>query len=147
MARIETATEAADRLRTAQRTVEQVNAQLEGREDEAAVRARERGAAMADSAEALLHEIVPRDYEGIREDPTLAGPRLDQVGFYLGTEDDGPTETERIALERAEQRLRVALDEVNRFFETEWPEYRQAVEAAAPSVVESYAPIRVGDDP
>jgi hypothetical protein len=147
MARIETATEAADRLRTAQRTVEQVNAQLEGREDEAAVRARERGAAMADSAEALLHEIVPRDYEGIREDPTLAGPRLGQVGFYLGTEDDGPTETERIALERAEQRLRVALDEVNRFFETEWPEYRQAVEAAAPSVVESYAPIRVGDDP
>jgi hypothetical protein len=146
MARIETATEAADRLRTAQRTVEQVNAQLEGREDEAAVQAREQGRAMADSAEALLHEIVPRDYEGIREDPTLAGPRLDQVGFYLGTEDDGPTETERIALERAEQRLRIALEEINRFFETEWPEYRQTVEAAAPSVFESYAPIRLGDD-
>ncbi|MFB6230832.1 MAG: hypothetical protein ABEL04_06720, partial [Salinibacter sp.] len=87
-----------------------------------------------------------KDYEGIRTDPTVAGPRLGRVGFYLGTEDDGPDETDRIALERAEQRLRVALDEVNAFFNTEWADYRQAVEQANPSFFEEYEPIRIGEE-
>jgi hypothetical protein len=146
MNRIETATEAADRLRKVKTTIEQVNSQLEGREDSVAAQAREKGTAMADSVDALLHEIVPKDYEGIRSDPTIVNARLGTVGFYLGTEDDGPDETERIALERAEQRLRVALDEINAFFDTEWPEYRQAVEQADPSFFEEYAPIRMGGE-
>ena len=144
MSRIETATEAADRLRKAKKIIEQVNGQLEGRDDSTAMQARERGMALADSVDALLHEILPKDYEeGIRSDPTIVDARLGTVGFYLGTEDDGPDETERIALERAEHRLRVALDEVNAFFDTEWPEYRQAVEQANPSFFEEYAPIRM----
>jgi broad specificity phosphatase PhoE len=148
MNRIETATEAADRLRRAKTTIEQVNSQLEGREDSVAAQAREKGTAMADSVDALLHEIVPKDYEGIRSDPTIVNARLGQVElylgtFYLGTQDRGPDKTERIALERAEQRLRVALDEINAFFDTEWPEYRQAVEQADPSFFEEQAPIRM----
>lgn len=146
MARIETATEAADRLRKATGTVDQVNKQLEEREDSLAVRAREKGTTLADSAEALLHEIVPKDYEGIRDDPTLVSPRLGQVGFYLGTENEGPTSTERIALERAEQRLRVALDKVNAFFDEEWSSYRQLVERANPSFFEDYEPLRISDE-
>jgi hypothetical protein len=145
MARIETATKVADRLRKAKTTIEQVNAQLEGREDSTAVQAREKGTALADSVDALLHEILPKEYEGIRSDPTIVDARFGTVGFYLGTEDDGPDETERIALERAEQRLRVALDEVNAFFETEWPEYRQDVEEADPQFFEDYDPIRMAE--
>lgn len=111
------ATKTADRLRAAKKTVEQVNSQLDGRDDSTAQNARQKGQAMADSADALLHEIIPKEYEGIRDDPTLVDARLGQVSFYLGTEDEAPNETERIALERDEQRLRVALDRVNDFFE------------------------------
>jgi len=145
-ARTKTATKATDRLRAAKRTIEQVSEQLDGREDSVAVAAREKGAALADSVDALMHEILPRDYEGIRSDPTVVNARLGQVGFYLGTEQDVPTETERIVLERAEQRLRVALDEVNAFFEEAWTDYRQAVEEADPSFFDDYEPIRLDDN-
>jgi photosystem II stability/assembly factor-like uncharacterized protein len=145
MARVETATEAADRLRGAQKTIEQVNAQLEGREDSTAVRATKKGRAMADSVDALLHRILPKEYEGIVDDPTLVDARLGQVGFYLGTEDEAPSETERIALERAEQRLRIALDHINAFFEDDWPAYKQAVERADPRFFDEYAPISMDE--
>lgn len=100
---------------------------------------------MTDSLDALMHEILPKNSEGIRDDPTLVNARLGQVGFYLGTEGEGPTETERIALERAEQRLRLALDKVNAFFEEDWPEYKQAVEKADPSFFEDYDPIQMAE--
>ena len=146
MARVETATKAADRLRAVTKTVEQVGSQLEGREDSTAMQARKKGEAVADSADALLHEIIPKEYEGIRDDPTLVDARLGQVGFYLGTEDEAPSETERIALERAEQRLRVALDRVNAFFEDEWPDYKDTVEAADPSFFEDYEPLTLDNE-
>jgi broad specificity phosphatase PhoE len=146
MARVETATEAADRLRAAQQTIEQVNSQLEGRDDSTAATAREKGRAMADSVDALLHEILPREYEGIRDDPTLVDARLDNVGFYLGTEDEAPSETERIVLERAEQRLRMALDRINGFFADDWPAYKQAVEAANPGFFNEYEPLTMDEE-
>ena len=101
---------------------------------------------MADSVDALLHNILPKEYEGIVDDPTLVDARLGQVGFYLGTEDDAPTKTERIVLERAEQRLRMALDRINAFFEDDWPAYKQTVEAANPRFFDDYEPITIDDD-
>ena len=145
MARVEKATEAADRLRSAKKTIEQVNSQLEGREDSTAAQARTEGRAMADSVDALLHNILPKEYEGIVDDPTLVDARLGQVGFYLGTEDDSPSKTERIVLERAEQRLRMALDRINAFFEDDWPAYKQTVEAANPRFFDDYEPITIDD--
>ena len=146
MARVEKATEAADRLRSAKKTIEQINSQLEGREDSTAAQARTEGQAMADSVDALLHNILPKEYEGIVDDPTLVDARLGQVGFYLGTEDDAPTKTERIVLERAEQRLRMALDRINAFFEDDWSAYKQTVEAANPRFFDDYEPITIDDD-
>jgi len=143
MSRVKTATTAADRLRKAQETVAQVKKQLGDREDSLAVEARETGAVLSDSAEALLHEIIPKDYEGIRDDPTLVDSRLGLVQFYLGTEREAPTETDRIALERAERRLQMLLDRVNRFFQEEWASYRAIVEEASPSLFDEYTPIEM----
>ncbi|MFB6098932.1 MAG: hypothetical protein ABEK84_07465, partial [Salinibacter sp.] len=142
--RIKTATKAADRIRKAKRTIDHVNKVLEGQEDSTAAAVREKGAAMKDSLNTLLHQIIPKDYEGIREDPTLVNARLGQVGYYLSTEREGPTETDRIALERAEERLRIALDKINAFFEQEWPGYKQVVRKAEPSFFEDYEPIQIG---
>jgi len=143
MARTETATEAADRIRAAQRTLDEVMSQLEGRSDSTAAQARSTGQAMADSLDSLLHAFVPKEYEGIVDTPTLVTSRLGQVGFYLGTEGDGPTETERIVLERAEQRLRVVLDRVNAFFADDWPAFKRAVKKANPSFFEKQEPIEM----
>lgn len=72
--------------------------------------------------------------------------RIGQVGFYLGTEDAAPSETERIALERAEQRLRVILDRVNRFFAEEWSTYRQTMEKADPRFFDDHEHITIDND-
>lgn len=143
MVRIQTATNATDRLRSARKTIEQVHGQLEGHTDSTATKARKKGKVMADSLDALLHQIVPKEYKGIRGDSTLVDARLAKVGFISGRNTQAPTVTERFALERAEQRLRVTLNRVNGYIAEQWPVYKQVVEKANPNILEEYEPLFV----
>ncbi len=144
--RVAVATEAVDRLREAQQTVKTIGEQLADRDDEAAKAAREQGKAAQDSTKALIALFNGEEAKGIRRDPSTVSSRLRTASQYLGSAWGAPGPTQQIALEQAEASLQSALAAVNRFFEQDWPAYRQAVEAANVSFFETYEPLRLGTE-
>ncbi|MGY5849067.1 WD40/YVTN/BNR-like repeat-containing protein [Salegentibacter sp. F14] len=54
--------------------------------------------------------------------------RLNQARYYVRSRPDGLTSTENTLMAHAENDLREALEKVNLFFETKWPEYRLKME-------------------
>jgi hypothetical protein len=142
----ETATEAADRLREAKRTTTQIGDLLSDRDDEAATAAREEGTAMRDSIQTLMQGLEGKDVQGIRRDPSVVTSKLGLAQFYLGSSVRAPDQSDRRAVQQAEARLQRFLDEVNQFFDAEWPAYRQAVTDANISFFENREPIQMPSD-
>ncbi|MCI0694326.1 hypothetical protein L0337_20250 [candidate division KSB1 bacterium] len=143
MAKTEVATEAADRLREAQKTIELVAERIKDRKDETAKSVKDKGKAMQDSIKALLELINPKEVQGIQRDPLIVSSRLRQASSYLQSSSEAPGETERIAAEQATENLQQTLAKINAFFAREWPAYQQAVEAAAVTWFEKYAPLQM----
>jgi hypothetical protein len=143
MSKTEVATEAADRLREAQKTIESVAERIKERKDETAKTVKDKGKAMQDSIKALLELINPKEVQGIRRDPFIVSSRLGLASNYLRSASEAPGETERIAVVQATESLQKALAKINAFFEREWPAYQQAVEAAEVSWFEKYEPLQI----
>lgn len=143
LGRVRLATEAVDRLREARKTIEQISAVAKEREDDAAKKVKEIGKGLQDSIKAMTEKINQREVQGIRSDPRLVGSRLSLASWYLGSASDVPGEAERLAVRHAEDALRSALDEINRFFASQWREYQSAVEAAELSFFTDIKPLKM----
>ena len=141
--RIEAATMAMDQVREAQKTVRAIAQQLEDRDDAAAEEAMEMGEAMQDSLTALVELFEGEDAKGIRRDPNTVNAMLYGARRYLGPTWGMPGPTQEVAMEQAEEAIRGALAEINAFFETDWPRYRNAVNAANVSFFDAYEPVRI----
>jgi predicted hotdog family 3-hydroxylacyl-ACP dehydratase len=142
----ETATAAADRLREAKRTTSRIDDLLGDRDDEAATAAMEKGQAMRDSIQTIMEDIEGKDVQGIRRDPSIVTARLGAAQYYLGSSVRGPDQSDRRALQRAEARLQRLVDEVNQFFDAEWPAYRQSVTDANITFFDDHEPIQMSSD-
>ncbi|MCK6619973.1 MAG: hypothetical protein L6Q94_05715 [Calditrichia bacterium] len=143
---VEIAAEAADRLREAQKSVELVSGQLKERsrrdgypEDEAKS-LRDKSKAVKDSLKALLEKIVEGEVQGIRPNPALVNSKLERAAIYIQWGWQISAEAD-MSLNRAEESVKTAVAQVNRFFEQQWPEFRRAVEAAEFSFFKDYPPI------
>lgn len=142
--RMERATEAVDRLRDAQETIDTINKLLSDRTDDEAKATKDSGKAMTDSIK-VLRELVnnPSDTKGIRGNPLILSSRLGAASGYLNSSWEAPTETNRIAVAQAEESLQAVIDAVNAFFADHWPTYQETVDAANISFFESYTPLRI----
>ena len=146
MANIEVATEAADRLRAAQKTIGQVNDQLDALPDSTAQNLREQGSDMRDSIETLMADIRGQeDVQGIRRDPSVVTAKIFTASRYLQSSTDAPSQSERRALQHAEARMQRLIENVNAFFEDDWPAYRSAVEQADLQLFSDYEPLRLNE--
>ncbi len=87
--------------------------------------------------------IQDREVQGIRNDPSLLESRLGMAMSYAGSSWFPPGPTERIALHQAVESLRRLADAINRFFERDWPKYKDAVDAARITFFKPYKPIKV----
>jgi len=134
-------TEAMDRMREAGETVDLVNKHLEDRDDDVSEDLKKRGKAMQDSLKAMDEQFTGEDVQGIRRDPSLVTSQIFNASSYIQSSYDAPGPSERIALAQAREAAAGMLAVVNRFFEQDWPAYRQAVEAAELSPFESYNPL------
>lgn len=139
---VELATEAADRLREAQKSVELISGQLKEREDDAAKSLQQKNKAVKDSLKTLLGTIFEGEVQGIRRDPSLVNSKLEQASGYLQWSWEISAEAE-LALKQAEESVQKLVGEVNKFFETDWQEYRRAVQAANISFFKNYEPLKV----
>ncbi len=141
---IRKATEAADRLRDAKKTIEQINAVIKGREDTVAAALRKNGSALADSIKTIDEMINQKEVQGILRDPALLSSRLGRASAYLNSSWDRPGETERIALAASGRELLEIVRRINSFFATQWAEYRKAVDGANVTFFEDMKPLDIG---
>ncbi|MFQ5750722.1 MAG: hypothetical protein ACE5HI_01890, partial [bacterium] len=143
MQRIEVATQAADRLREAKKTINLIAQQIKERDDEAAKNLQQKGKAMQDSIKALIELINPREVQGIRRDPFIVSSRLNLAFSYLRSSLEAPGNKERLMVAQAEESLQEALVQINKFFEKDWLEYETAVKSAEVSFFENYEPLHI----
>ncbi len=139
------ATEGADRLRQARKTIEQINGVIKERVDSTAKRVKDLGAALQDSLKKVNELLVDKEVQGIRYDPTLLGSRLNEALWYAGSSWYAPTETQREVAAQATAGLRKYIEATNTFFEHDWLKYKSAVDSAKVSFFDPYTPIKVGD--
>ena len=141
--RIRLATQAADRLRDAKKTIEQIAGVMKDREDTTAKDLKKKGGALQDSIKTIDELINAKEVQGIRGDPSLLTSRLGAVSGYLYSSWEKPGETERLALEQATQSLQRVVERINQFFTTQWPAYETSVANAKISFFENYEPLKV----
>jgi photosystem II stability/assembly factor-like uncharacterized protein len=141
--RIRTATLAADRLREAKQTMEQIAGVIKERTDSTAKKVRDLGTALQDSLKKLTEMIVDREVQGIRSDPSLLESQINQAVWYAGSSWYAPGPTQKIAAAQMVEKLIEVTAAINRFFERDWPGYRTAVDAANISFFKPYEPLKV----
>jgi photosystem II stability/assembly factor-like uncharacterized protein len=141
--RIRTATEAADRLREAQRAMEQIAGVIKERTDSTAKRVKDLNTALQDSIKKLNEMIVDREVQGIRSDPRVLENQLNQTVWYAGSSWYAPGPSQQIVAAQMVEKLKEVAAAINRFFERDWPKYREAVDAAKISFFKPYEPLDV----
>jgi hypothetical protein len=141
--RVHIATDAADRIRAAKKTIEQIAGIIRERTDSTAKNVKDLGAALQDSVKRLTEMIDDPEVQGIRSNPALLENRLGSSLAYAGSSWFPPEETERTALRHAVIGLKALADAINTFFERDWPKYKNAVDTAKITFFEPYTPIKV----
>ncbi|MFQ5676530.1 MAG: WD40/YVTN/BNR-like repeat-containing protein, partial [bacterium] len=120
MSNTEIATQAADRLREAKKTIGIINGRIKDRKDENIEALRKQGKDLQKSIKSLLEGMNGKEVQGIRRDPSTVSSRLRSAMSYLRSALQAPGETERIAVEQAEASLNVVLAKINSFFDKDW---------------------------
>jgi gas vesicle protein len=141
--RIRTATEAADRLREAQQTMDQITGVIKERTDSTAKKVKDLSTALRDSVKKLNEMIVDREVQGIRNDPSLLESQLSQAVWYSGSSWYAPGASQHLVTDHMVEKLKSVAGAINRFFERDWPKYREAVDSAKISFFKPYEPITV----
>ena len=130
---IETATDAGDCLREAKETVGLISKRLQERKDDEAKDLKKNGKALLDSIKTLDELINQKDVQGIRNDNTKLGNLLSTAYSAVQSSWDAPGQRELITMQQAERSLNIILKRINTFFDTNWKNYKDAVEKAAVS--------------
>jgi hypothetical protein len=146
MKRVEKATQATDRLREAQETLELITKQLTAAQLNPSVKKEDllkKGTAVKDSLKSILDFFVPdfSDKQGIFRTNTSVSAVLGSAGWgSIGARTE-PGNTLIFTLEEADRRLALGLARVNAFFAGSWKEFEDAVKAANPNPFKEYKPI------
>ncbi|MCK5572943.1 MAG: hypothetical protein KAJ12_09295, partial [Bacteroidetes bacterium] len=139
------ATEAADRLREANKTIGQFNALLAGQESDTVKELQKTGKTLQDSITALLHLINEKETKGITRAPDLLGSKIRAAYNRLNSSWGPVSGNDSIHVAYAMDALREVTARINTFFQTEWPKYKEAVEKAEPVMFKRYEPLAVPD--
>ncbi len=65
----------------------------------------------------------------VRNNEQTVMERIGNANWYVGSRQDGLTQTEKTLIQHAREELKDALKVTNKFFNDEWPEYRAEMEA------------------
>jgi hypothetical protein len=143
--RIGIATEAADRLREANKRIGQFNALLAGQESDTVKELQKTGKTIQDSITTLLHLINEKETKGITRAPDLLGSKISRAYNRVNSSWGPVSGNDSIHVAYAMEALREVTARINAFFETEWPKYTRAVEEAEPVIFKRYEPLAVPD--
>ncbi len=147
--RQEVATEAIERIREAQRGVEQVLEQLKGEngtpEEALTESAKDLEKKLTELEEAFLG---PQNVQGIADRSAGVFSNITRVYGSLASSWEAPTQSERIYLQQAESALEELLERVNRTFRNDVAAFRDQVNAAGRALFALEGPLpTVWSDP
>ncbi|MFB6257178.1 MAG: WD40/YVTN/BNR-like repeat-containing protein [Flavobacteriales bacterium] len=122
------ATKAADRLRKAKKTVQKIKG-FGDRIEKDSLRKRFMGKSdsLLKGIDTLLGSFKRKDREGIYRDPELLIAHLRRDAYYLRSTEGKPGKTQKKVHQRAMDKLRRVLRDVNSFFQGSWKEYEKLV--------------------
>ncbi len=128
MKNVRKATEAADRLRNVEKTVQK----LKGFADRIGTdSSRTHFLAESDSLlkgiDTLMADFKRKEREGIYRNEEILLAHLRRATHYLGSGEGAPGATQKKVQRRAEAKLRNVLEDVNRFLKGPWKEYKELV--------------------
>jgi photosystem II stability/assembly factor-like uncharacterized protein len=143
--RIGIATEAADRLREARKTIGTFNGLLAGMEADTLKELKKTGKTLQDSITTLLELINEKETKGITKAPELLGYKIRSAYNRVNSSWGPVSGNDSIGVAFAMEALKEVTATINGFFQTEWPKYTEAVKAAEPIFFKEYEPLEIPD--
>jgi hypothetical protein len=139
------ATKATDRLRESLEVVEEYEKKIKDAKRTDLKEASDKTKAMKDSINAMFDFILGKvdKRQGIvrSPDPTPVS-YIQTARGYIGRSKDPVSETDKRVYAHAEQKINEVIERVNKFYATQWLEYRTLMEKVSFQVFKEYEPLK-----
>ena len=134
-------TEAADRLRDAQKTINGINERIGDSEEESTQALKSQGDDLNKKLDQFKEQIVGKDVQGIRRDPNTLISKLFLARRYITSGFNAPDPGTLTTLSEARDQLSSFITDFNAFFAEEWVDYQNAVDEANISLFDDIQPL------
>ncbi|MCB0643139.1 MAG: hypothetical protein KDC44_15930, partial [Phaeodactylibacter sp.] len=139
---VERATKGFDRLKEAEKTIKAVDQMLLNVTDTTKTAIQKQGKMLKDSLDAYMKlYMMPDDLKGIQRSSENINSYLWRTSNYLDDSNWNKGEASQMAgiyRKKAESAVQEALDRINAFFDSDWKEYRSAVEQLEQPLFKDY---------
>jgi len=140
-ARVEKATEIADKIRLAKENMARIDERLKSLPGEQADSLKKQSKALSDTLQALLEDVIDKEYKGINEDPEALRNVMSYVNAYATWAWDVPYQMARIYMQETDQKLERIRSTLNTILQSDWPAFREAVEESELSFFDEIGPV------
>jgi len=122
------ATMAADRLRDAQKIVNQTDAVIKDLKGDEYAELKKIQKETADSLKTLLERLTPKEVQGIFRDENSFTSQIRMASRAIGSFIDKPGIREEIAVGKANKEIQKFITDIDHFFSNNWVSYKKAIE-------------------
>ncbi len=143
--RVEKATEIADKIRLAKENVGRIDERLKSLPAEQADSLKKQSKALSDTLQALLEDVIDKEYKGINEDPEALRNVMSYVNAYTTWAWDVPYQMAHVYMQETDQKLERIRSTLNTILQSDWPAFREAVEKSELSFFDEIKPVEKND--
>jgi len=137
------ATDAWKRLDEAEKTLDRVDKALENAPDSLKTDIQKQGKALRDSIRQMRDIFMdPPNQKGIQRNPNTLMRVLFTAYRYIDNSDGAPNASAQVTTDKARREVGRILDRMNAFFEKDFADYRQKVEAVPFSLFKDFEPLK-----
>jgi photosystem II stability/assembly factor-like uncharacterized protein len=140
---IRRATETADDLRNAQKTIDRIAGIIDDKPDTTLKAIKDMGGKLADSVKALMEKINDKEItQGLNGNPYNVNNRIGLASGVLNSSYEKPDQLDQLSYDQASAALDKVIVAVNAFFAKDWKAYQDKVNSAKLPIFESIESIR-----
>jgi photosystem II stability/assembly factor-like uncharacterized protein len=140
----ETANKAWTQLRTAEKTIALVDAQMANVVDSVKSDLTKQGKALKDSISALQKQfMLPKDAKGINRSPDGLMDKIEKANYTIGSVIGKPAANALVTVSEARAKLTTIVEKINAFFEKDFAKYQANVEKVQYSLFKKVEVLRI----
>jgi len=138
----EISTKAVDRLDESKKAVDLVLEKYAEQDDEQAKQFKEKAKAVKDSLKSLRELILtPEDVQGIFRTADIVNAKIGIAYWRINSTWSAPNDDHYLMVDIARKSFNNAMQKINEFYQTDWLEFKEMVEAMQFSMFENYEPL------